>query len=231
MKKITSLQFMMLMSLAVGSVQVYSQNQDFSNQAVQLSLKSDRTEDLDDTVLQKLAESSPAAIESLLIEEEELIPTFSEIKNVVNKANKMIEKLSKKSEVHETEIARIAVQLADTQAALEKAVALQRAKHKQNHKLEQVISDALKKAEQGLKALNDRAMQIASIVKETVSEKMQTASKKVKQATKKLRAQKSQEAANAREDAIIDQAIDNAMMDDQVVVQYTGYEVRPGVAD
>ena len=249
MKKLTKLQIMMLMGLSVGSMTIQAgADQDFQDQAVELELKSERIEDADDKVMQALADISPATIENLILETDELIPNFNEIKKLVDKKNKEIEKLSKQAEVDKAQIAKIGIELADAQVALKKAEALQRAKHKKPNKLEQLINDSLKKAEQALKRLNDSATtkavkrvaaesgkfisKKAEEAYETVSTKAKeimstekdlsgqenSMKKKNKSSKKKSKASKAAIKASAEEpmlmdeDVMIDQAMDNAML-------------------
>lgn len=225
----------MLMSLALGSYSLHSQSeQEFQDQAVQLALQAEATENMSDQLLQELAQIAPQAVEESIIETADLTPTFNEIKKLVDKKNKEIEKLSKQAKVNEAQIAKIGLELADAQAALKKAEALQRAKHKKSHKLEQVINDALKKAEQGLKKLNDsvafQTIKKASVdTSEFLSEKADKAYKNVsetinKASRKKSKASKAVIKASAQqpmlmdEDVMIDQAMDDAMLDEEVVL-------------
>jgi len=156
MKKLTSLQIMMLMSLALGSSQIYSREshemamQD-DNEAVMLELQSAQDEQAKMEVLTNLVALEPKVAERIIEDEADLEATFSSIRTFVNKKNTEIDKLNKEKVVNEVEVARLADELADAQAALERAIAKQRAKHKRDHRLEQSIKDLLKKAEQGLK--------------------------------------------------------------------------------
>jgi hypothetical protein len=251
MKKLTKLQIMMLMSLSVGSIYLQGQDeQSFQEQAITLELKSEKAEDIDDKVLQALADVAPASVESLIFETEELTPSFGEIKKLVDKKNKEIERLSKQAEINQADIARIGIELADAQASLKKAEALQRAKHKKPNKLEQLINDSLKKAEQALKRLNDSAttkavkrvaVESGKFISKKAEEAYETVStkakeimspekdlsgqensmkKKNKSSKKKSKASKAAIKASAEEpmlmdeDVMIDQAMDNAMLNE-----------------
>lgn len=266
MKNLTKLQVMMLMGLAVGSVSMHGQSdQENQDEVVALTLEADRTEDMSDHVLQQLSQISPATIEQAVLETAELIPSFQEIRSLVDKKNKEIEKLSAQAVVDEAQIAKIGIELAQAQAALKQAEAVQRAKHKKHHKLEQTINDALKKAEQGLKALNDSvamrtikdglsdaaefiseqaqaayeskpgqavrqaSAQSAEFIAEQAQAGYKMASQKAKRIKTKLKSSKALAKASAQqpmlmiedEDAMIDQAIDDAMTrnDNEVMVQ------------
>jgi len=163
MKKLTSLQIMMLMSLALGSSQIYSREshemamQD-DNEAVMLELQSAQDEQAKMEVLTNLVALEPKVAERIIEDEADLEATFSSIRTFVNKKNTEIDKLNKEKVVNEVEVARLAVELADAQAALERAIAKQRAKHKRDHRHEQAIKDLLKKAEQGVKSLSKKSV-------------------------------------------------------------------------
>lgn len=227
MKKLTSLQVLMLMGLAINAYSVQAHepeisDQEFQEQAVQLALQSEATEQANDAVLQNLALVSPATVEEILVEEADLATSFQKINNLIKAKNKRIEQLSKQKTVDSIEIAKLAVQLADLQAAHEKAVATQRAKHKKSHKLEESISDALKKAEQSLKTLNKRnLMKAVGEVENATRPFIEKAKNSVK--SKKSKASKAVVKASAQqpmleEDAMIDQAMNDAMMSDEIIV-------------
>lgn len=170
MKKLTSLQVMMLMSLALGSSHIHSRmeksNMQDDTEAVMLELKAGQDEQARMEVLTDLVELEPKIVERIIEDEADLEATFNSIRSFVHKRNAEIDKLNKEKVVNEVEIARLAVELVDAQATLERTIAKQRAKHKHNHRLEQSIKDALKKAEQGLKSLQQKAMNPEAAVKE-----------------------------------------------------------------
>jgi len=148
----------MLMSLAVGSIHIQGQtDQEFQDQAIELEQQVAQDEQVKQEVVQQLEQVAPEILDEIALDEAELNAHFSTIKKLVDKKNKEIEKLSAQAEVNEAQIAKIGIELADAQIALKKAEAAHRAKHKKAHKFEQAINDALKKAEQGLKYLNDSA--------------------------------------------------------------------------
>jgi hypothetical protein len=203
MKKLTSLQILMLMNLALGSSHMYGEhpsNMDDLNEAIQLELKFAQDETIE--VLNDLAASQPMVIEHIIQDEADLEATFNSIRAFINKKNKEIEKLLKEKVVAEAEVAKLAVELADAQAMLEKAIAKQRAKHKHNHKYEQAIKDALMKAEQGVKALNKKAVNFFSNTGKAISKgakniKKSKASKAVVKASSQASEAIEYQAANA----------------------------------
>lgn len=170
MKKLTSLQVMMLMSLALGSSQMHGgmqkSNMKDDSKAVMLELQVGQDEQAKVDVLTDLVATEPKSAERIILDEANLEANFTSIKNFVHKRNNEIERLNKKDVIAEPEVAIIAVELADAQAALDKTIAKQLAKHKHNHRLEQAVKDALKKAEQGLKSLQRKAMNSQSAVQE-----------------------------------------------------------------
>ena len=109
----------MLMSLAVGSSQVFGIDQDA--QAVQLELKAEQDVQATAEVLGDLAQMDPAMAERVIVDEADLEATFNSIRKFVDKKNKEIDSLLQEKVVNEEEVARLAVELADAQAALEKA--------------------------------------------------------------------------------------------------------------
>jgi len=127
-------------------------------EAVMLKLQSEEDLVAEEAVLMDLVALEPMIVEQIVIDESNLEATFDSIRSFVNKKNTEIEKLNKDKEVSETEVAKLAVELTDAQAALEKATARQRAKHRHNNRHEQSIKDALMKSEQGLKSLNKKAV-------------------------------------------------------------------------
>ena len=162
MKKLTSLQIMMLMTLALGSSQMHGEiqksNMADDNEAVMLEFQAAQDEQAGMEVLTDLVELEPMAVKRIIEDEADLEATFNSIRNFVHKKNTEIDKLNKEKVVNEVELAILAKELADAQAALERAIAKQRAKHKRNHRHEQAIKDALKKAEQGVKSLSKKTL-------------------------------------------------------------------------
>jgi hypothetical protein len=186
MKKLTSLQILMLMNLALGSSHMYGEhpsNMDDLNEAIQLELKFAQDETIE--VLNDLAASQPMVIEHIIQDEADLEATFNSIRAFINKKNKEIEKLLKEKVVAEAEVAKLAVELADAQAMLEKA-----------------IKDALMKAEQGVKALNKKAVNFFSNTGKAISKgakniKKSKASKAVVKASSQASEAIEYQAANA----------------------------------
>lgn len=178
MKKLTSLQILMLMSLAVGSSHMHgSFDQD---EAMQSQLKSVQDESATTAVLADLAASQPEAFNRIIEDEANLETTFNSLKRFIEKKNKEIEKLEKAKFIQEAEVARLAVELADAQAALEKTIARQRSTHKHDHRHEQAIKDALMKAEQGVKRLSEKALSGLKIFGNDAYEKVNEVSQKIK---------------------------------------------------
>lgn len=159
MKKITSLQILMIMGLSLSASSTFCSSDDIDMQeAVAFELQSAQTEQARLEVLTDLAESYPEQVEHLILNESDLESNFDSIRNFVNKKNKDIEELLQQKVVSEAEVARLAVELADAQSMLENTIAKHRAKNKRKPKKQQAIKDALMKAEQGLRLLSQRAV-------------------------------------------------------------------------
>lgn len=230
------LQVTLLMSLALGSYTIYSK-EDFDTQDFDaMDIKQAQLQ-----VIEDLAEQAPEVLHQIIDEEQGLHgdgleDTFTKLRNFVSKKIKEIEKLSAQNEIQETQIARIAIELADAQVALARTIEKQRAKHRKNHKLEQKIKDALLKAEQSLKILNDKALALAHQSVSKVQEfaanpRVQAAKEKaVKFATNakdtvrkkaeaaKKNAKKKMQDMKQRSKKVVAQA-DDAMMEEQVEIQ------------
>jgi len=191
MKKLTSLQIMMLMSLALGSSQIYStesleMEMEDDNAAIMLEFQAAQDEQAKMEVLTDLIELEPKVAERIITDEADLEATFNSIRIFVHKKNAEIATLNNKIDslnneklVNEAEkarleadVARLAVELTDAKALLEKTQAKQRAKHKHNHRHEQAINDILKKSEQGLQTASNN---IASFFNQAGSFMTQTA--------------------------------------------------------
>lgn len=108
-------------------------------------------------LLQKLEKSNPEIIEGIILNEQDLEATFDSIKSFINKENKKIEHLSKQATVDETKITQLTIELTDTQAALDKAIARYETKHKKSPKVKQALQDALAKTQESLVALTKKA--------------------------------------------------------------------------
>ena len=159
MKKLTKLQVLMFMSLAVGSLQMQGrdvQNMEDQDQVVGSELLATFDESVTTELLVDLAILEPKIVEDIVKDEADLETTFDSVMHFINKVNKKIDKLSKKDTVSPMIVAKFAIEIIDAQANFEKAIAKQRAKHKHNHRYEQQIKDAIMKAEQGLKNLYDK---------------------------------------------------------------------------
>jgi len=153
-------------SLLVTSMQI------FSSEALADELKSFQDEQATLTVRSDLMQIAPEIEDQIIADEADLEATFASIKRFVDKKSKQIEKMLQDKENDEILISKLAIELADAQAAFEKAKARQQAKHKKKSKLEQSIADILMKSEQGLKTLSARIKQAFEQVKEVVKEKV-----------------------------------------------------------
>lgn len=167
MKKLTSLQVLMLMGLALGSTSMYGkpnrakksmnmQEQKDLNEAVMYELQSAENEEARVDVLTDLASLEPLVVERIVENEADLESSFNSIRNFIHKKNEEIEKLNQENSVNELELARLAVELTDAQSMFDNTLAKERAKNKRNPKAEQAIKDALMKAKQGLKTLSKK---------------------------------------------------------------------------
>jgi len=148
----------LLTLLGLGSYNLHSQQDDMQEENMQLQNDIQAAEQ---QVIDDLAATHPEIINQIIDEEDNLEENFAKIKNFVATKNKEIEQLEKladQNEVEQVEIARLALELADAQTVLKATIEKQRAKHRKNHKLEQKIKDALFKAEQGLKNLQNKVI-------------------------------------------------------------------------
>ncbi|MBP6870259.1 hypothetical protein KBC04_05225 [Candidatus Babeliales bacterium] len=155
MKNLTKLQIFMLMSLAVGSLTMHANDvSDFEAVTSQVDAAQNLQATVD--VLEELEQSNPDVIELIILDEADLEATFGSIRNFIQKKNKEIERLLSKNQVEQAEIAKLGIELADAQAAYEKASARYKMKHKKSYRGEQAIKDSLIKAEQGLQSLSSQ---------------------------------------------------------------------------
>ena len=175
MKKLTTLKILMLMSLAVGSSNMYgrdlSPEEDlaFQNQAVAAELNANDIEDATDEVMADLAEFHPGVVEKIVKNERNLDANYGDIKRFLHNLNDQIDELAKQDSAKDTEIARLAVELADSQAMFKKYVARERSRDKRNDKSEQKIKDLLVNAQKNLKSVNQKAMKELNLFGEAVS--------------------------------------------------------------
>ena len=157
MKKLTSLQILMILGLGLNTSVIFSSDEDMNvenmHEAVEAELDSAETEAARLDVLTGLAELYPMQVERIIMNESDLESNFNSIRNFINKKNIEIESLLEKNEVNEAEVARLAVELADAKSELQNTIAKQRAKHKKPHKQEQSISDSFIKAGQNITRL------------------------------------------------------------------------------
>ena len=158
MKKYLSLQIMMLTIMAGSAGFMHAEFDENQAEAVQAELQAQAFEESTHAVLHDLAVIAPAIIEQIIEDEADLDETFNNIKQFITKKNKEIEALDKQEAVTQEDIARIAVELADTQAMFAKYVARQRAQDKENHKHEDNITSMIRKANRSLQLLQNKFM-------------------------------------------------------------------------
>ncbi len=195
MKKITSLQILMVMGFSLSASSTFCSADDtdmqYLNEAVAFELQSAQTEQARVEVLTDLAELYPQQVERIILNEVDLESNFNSIRNFINKKNKEIEQLLQQKIVSEAEVARLAIELADAQSMLENTVAKHRAKNKRKPKQQQAIKDALMKAEQGVRSLSQRAVSELNDFEKAVVKNGKKAgkavSKKLKKKSKKLK--------------------------------------------
>jgi len=151
---------MMLASAIASFSLIASEKSDetYEQEAVSEELNSARLESAQLELLQVLAQQDPNAVKQIIIDEEDLEAAFSSIRKFVETLNKKLEKAIESNQIAQTEVARLTIEIADAQASLDTATARQRAKHKNNHKFEQTIEDALMKAKQNIQILNKKVM-------------------------------------------------------------------------
>lgn len=137
-------------------------------------------------LLQELEKSNPEIIERIILNEQDLEATFDSIRRFINKENKKIEHVSKQATVDKTTIAQLTIELTDTQAALDKAIARYETKHKKSPKAKQALQDALAKTQESLIALAKKAqINFKQAVQYTKKELDQSMNKKNNQSRKK----------------------------------------------
>jgi len=171
MKKLTSLQILLLMSLSLGSSYSFSKHAVSArnqNEAAKLELQSVQDEAATIDVLQDLdAQSIEQLVESL----SNLDAKLSSIKHFVDQKNREINDLLKEKSVAEEAIAIKSIEIANAQAMFEKTLAQQKTKHKhaKQSKYEQEIRNALKTAEKGVKLLAEKSMNFVQQAKKSVN--------------------------------------------------------------
>jgi len=149
MKKLTSLQIMMLMGLSVGSMQLFGKMQSSEMKDAMLDEQAEE-------VKADLAEVNPAAEEKLEKSLNEIHESFISIERKLSKVNRALEKESQ-SGASEEQIATHAVELEKIQKNFDEIIARCSKKHHIKHEGRiQRIKDQLMKAEQHLKRLNDK---------------------------------------------------------------------------
>jgi len=153
MKKLTSLQIMMLMSLSVGSMQLFGKMQSTETQdAIQDAILDKQAEQ----VQADLAQVNPAAERKLEKSLNEIHESFISIEHKLSKVNRALENESQSS-TSEEQIAIHAVELEKIQKCFHELIARCSKKHHNKHEGRiQRIKDQLMKAEQSLKMLDDK---------------------------------------------------------------------------
>ena len=185
MKKLTSLKILMLMSLAVGSSNMYGRDLSpeddlvFQNQTVAAELKANDIEDATDEVMEELAEFHPGIVEKIVRNERNLDANYGDIKRFLGDLNDQIDELAEQDSAKDTEIARLAVELADAQAMFAKYVARERSRDKRNNGHESKIKGLLGSAQKNLKIINQRALNNLNVFGKAVSKYTNRAKKAV----------------------------------------------------
>ena len=163
------------MSLAVGSSGMYGRDltpaEDiaYRNQAVAAELEANDIEDATDEVMADLAQRSPGVVEKIIRNERNLDANYGDIKRFLNDLNDQIDELAEQDSAKDTEIARLAVELADAQAMFEKYVARERSRDKRNDGHESRIKGLLGSAQKNLKVINQRALNNLNVFGKAVS--------------------------------------------------------------
>jgi hypothetical protein len=223
MKKLTSLQILMLMGLAIGSSQIYGDA--MQDEAMQHHLKALDYDAANDDVIKDLTNLSPAVVEQIIRDEKDLESNFASIRNFIEKKNKEIEELLEKEAVKETDLARLAVELADAYAKNAEYVAENRADKKSVDregnikksilKKEQELKDALHQAGRGVRQLSKKAVISFHDFTSYTSDVANKFAKKVMGSSKKKSNGKKLKLAD--ESMMNDEMIDES---DDIVVQY-----------
>ncbi len=215
MKKLTSLQILMILGLGLSSSSIFCSS-DIMEMDMDEAVAADQARD---EVLADLAELYPAQVERIIADEVDLESTFNSVRNFVNKKNKEIESLSQQAAVSEADIARLAIELADAQAALAETEAKNNVKNKKSLRQGQPIKDALMKAQQNLKRLSDQAVSGFVDFGNSIVKNGKKAGKAI---NKSVTPKKSKKAARKEQSISADEAIammDNQLAQDEVVVQ------------
>lgn len=169
MKKLTSLQVLVLMGFALSS-NLYgkqsSVNTDaLEKDAVRLILLSEQYDKAAMEVLDELAKKSEDTVERLILDEAELEPIISKVEEFLHKKLKEIQTLSDSINSANTEklenlrelVAKLAIEIAHAQSDFVKAQSNLRMKHEQPSKKEQKTFDLLEKAKQAIIKLNEKS--------------------------------------------------------------------------
>jgi len=150
MKKLTSLQIMMLMGLSVGSMQLFGKMQSSEMKDAMLDEQAEE-------VKADLAQVDAEAERKLENKLDSMHETLISVERTVKHENLGLDKLEKSGNISEEEIAKHAVILEKAQKELDDIIERSSKKHHNKHEARiQRIKDQLMKAEQHLKRLNDK---------------------------------------------------------------------------
>lgn len=217
------LQILTLTTLTFGSYCMYGQPEHILDVQENRLEQEQAIQAAKEEVIHDLAEQEPSMIDKIIQDEDNLQDRFGIVQNFAAQLHKRIEKLSTQQTISQAEIARLAIELADTQAALERTIEKQRTKHRKQHKLEQKIKDSLMKTEQSLKNLQKKA---TPFIQDSVEYVQQATSKKNRVAAQKQITQHAQQVQKRIQDTVQSkrkstqkqQVTDDNMMD-QVTIQ------------
>lgn len=121
-------------------------------------------------LLSQLAESNPEIVEIIITDESNLKSTFHSIQHFIQARLHEINKLlSSKKNVAFQHLARLAIELADAQAALEKTIMQHLAQHKKHDDVEEAIKETLRIAELKLKELSLQSVNSAADFKKFIA--------------------------------------------------------------
>ncbi|MGZ6255090.1 MAG: hypothetical protein ACXWL5_03830 [Candidatus Chromulinivorax sp.] len=192
-KQFAKLTMLALMSFALDARKQVPQDE--LDEVESLQLQAAGIEQATAPVLADLAELSPQAIDQIVKDEESLHGLRSILKFVERINKEISQMLENTQDVDPVKLARLAVESADAQAALERIEAKLKVKHKKGHeKIIQNIQDKLFQAEQSLKNIAEQAESSFDKAKQVMKDRLTKAKDKVKkraaEAKKSLQAAK-----------------------------------------
>ena len=178
-KQFIKLTMLALMSFALDAKKQVPQYE--MDEVENLKLQAAGIEQATAPVIAELAEISPETIDQIVKDEESLHGLRSILK-FVEKINKEISQMLEKSqEIDPAQLARLAIESADAQAALEKIEAKLKVKHKKGHeKIIQNIQDKLLQAEQSLKNIAEKIESSFDTAKQVMKDRLNNAKAKIK---------------------------------------------------